>query len=252
MHPDTASRFVEIARQLASPPLSRGSEAMLATYLRPLSVSAWPDVAWQSSRLTRDGCPVEFAFCGNDPGLRMTIEPARPEAPEGTKLGCALRILEAMGQPRPERDLSVRWKQAQAGQRLRWGTWLGLRQSADGLKTKLYIEMPSSSVPPPAPGRLRMIGYEPETRRLESYYSLPGLNVFQLSYLLAQHGVADPASALEQLAALIGLPVASAPRWLRIGMSVAKDKKGDTADIALFFRASAAYQGQARIRDALL
>ena len=251
-HPDTASRFVEIARQIALPPLSRCCEAMLATYLRPLSVSAWPDIAWQSSRLTRDGCPVEFAFCGNDSGLRMTIEPARPEAADGTKLGCALRILEAMGQPRPDHDLSEQWERAQAGQRLRWGTWLGLRQTASGLQTKLYVEMPSPGAPSPAPGRLHMIGYEPETERSEFYYSLAGLNVLELSYLLARYGVADPASALEQLAELIGLPAASALHWLRLGMSIAKDRSGETTGITLFFRASAAYEGQARIRDALL
>src|SRR6185437_932746 len=235
MHPDTTSRFVEIARQMALPPLSRRCEAMLATYLRPLSVSAWPDVAWQSSRLTQDGCPLEFAFCGNDSGLRMTIEPARPEAPEETKLRCALRILEATGQPCPERDLFAQWEQAQMGQKLRWGAWLGVRQSAGGLQTKLYVEIPSAGAPLAAPGRLRMIGYEPETKRQEFYYSLPDLNVFQLTYLLAQHGVAGTAPLLEQLAALIGLPLASALHWLRLGMSIAKDRNVDTESIALFF-----------------
>lgn len=225
---------------------------MLATYLRPLSVPAWPDVAWQSSRLTQDGCPVEFAFCGNDPGLRMTIEPAGPEALEGAKLGRALRVLEAMGQPRPERDLCAQWEQAQAGQRLRWGTWLGLRQTANGLRTKLYVEMPMSVASRELPGRLRMIGYEPQTARTESYYALAALNGLQLSYLLTRYGVPDATSVLERLTYLAGLPVAAALNWLRFGMSIARDHSNVLVGVGLFFRASAAHGGQSRIRDALL
>jgi len=238
-------------------PLPPRDTAVLAGCLDPLRRSAWPDIAWQSSRLTRDGFPVEFTFCGQDDALRLTVEPGAPEIPEAIKLDHALRILESIGHPLPERALIARWRDVQAQASLRWGTWLGLRQSANGFRAKLYLEVPRGADIPtgiaaPLGGRLRMIGHEPEMQRSEFYYSLFNIDAHQLTRALSHYGIGEPHAVLDQLADLAGLPVATALHWLGIGFSIATGAAGEHRGAALFFRAAAAHGGQGRIRDALL
>lgn len=246
-----------IAKAWAPAPLSPRDEAVLASCLEPLRMSVWPDIAWQFSRLTRDGFPLEFAFTGHDAALRLTLEPAGPEASESNRLNCALRLLEAIGHALPECALIADWRGMQRETALRWGTWLGLRQTANGFRAKLYIEVPRGVRYPhaadaPMGGHLRMLGYEPETRRREFYYSLFNIDAPQFARALAQYEIENPHAALDTLAEMAGLPVATALQWLGIGLSVATDDDRKHLGTALFFRAAAAHGGQGRIRDALL
>jgi hypothetical protein len=246
-----------VAHALTPVPLPPPDEAALESCLEPLRMSAWPDIAWQFSRLTRDGFPLEFAFCGHEAALRLTLEPAGPEVSETSKLDCALRLLENIGHPLPEFALTAEWRDMQGQAPLRWGTWLGLRQTVEGLRTKLYLEVPRGARHPqatgaPLGGRLRMLGYEPRTRRSEFYYSLSDIDVHQLAHVLTQHGIEKPHAAMHALAGLTGLPVATALQWLGTGLSIATVDDRRLPGVALFFRAAAAHRGQGRIRDALL
>ena len=220
-------------------------------------MSVWPDIAWQFSRLTRDGFPAEFAFSGRDAALRLTIEPGGPELPEDEKLDAALRLLDAIRHRRPAPTLIALWRDIQRQAALRWGAWLGLRQSTKSVRTKLYVEVPrgaryQAASAAPLGGRLRMIGYEPDTERSEFYYVLPEKDAPRLSRTLEEHGIDEPGALLDAMAALAGLPVATALQWLGVGLSVATRVGRRHAGIAIYFRAAAVRGGQGRIRDALL
>jgi hypothetical protein len=252
-----AGEYAGIAECFAAPRLSARSLADLEACLEPLRTSCWPDVAWRSSRLTVDGCPVEFAFSSGDDLLRITLEPTGPECDESQKLECALRLLAAMDRQLPQPRLIEAWRTAQAAAPLRWGAWVGLRQSGERLRSKLYVEVPrdvhgAPVWPGPLNAAVRMIGHEPDTRRTEFYYSLSGATPLQLSHALARSGVTEPHVALEALAHCMGLPLASALRWAAIGFSMATEDGNQVPGAALFFRAGAARGASPRARAFLL
>lgn len=121
------------------------AEAVLLEVLRPVTDSAWPEIAWRYGVLTATGYPVELAWASRDTALRWTCEVAGPETPEADRLqlaqGAAANLLKSPLDLHP-------WTQAQQGHLLRWGAWLGLRQLNGTHRAKAYLELPSGEIAP--------------------------------------------------------------------------------------------------------
>jgi hypothetical protein len=244
IRPDPADEIVAAARRLCAPPLSPRAVSELGVALDPLRRSAWPQVAWRASRLTSGGFPVEFAFSANDDLLRITLEPGGPECDAADKLDLALASMRRMDQMLPPAGLVDTWREAQKGVSLRWGCWLGLRQDADSLRAKLYIEATDGwaqddRASSPLGGRLRMIGHEPRTRRTEFYHVLPRIAPRQLELYLERCGIAHPAPLLDTARSCLGMPLDSALKWTQLGLSRTIRDGAVLPGAGLFFRANA-------------
>ncbi|MCT9010791.1 hypothetical protein [Streptomyces rhizosphaerihabitans] len=179
---------------------------LLDAAVNRLESSSWPEVASTWSRLTPTGFPVELATASQSTGprgsggLRWTAEVAGPELPEAHRLPRAAALLAASGQaPRP--DLVARLVAAQSSTALRFGAWLGGRETTGrtpGLK--LYAELPSLAAAPlpghieaawyrlPTGTRPRMLGVEPARGRYELYARLPSVDAFDLLTFLYAAG----------------------------------------------------------------
>ena len=225
--------------------LDPAAAAFLPAALEPVARSAWPDVAWRFSRLTTDGCPVEFAFSTHDTVFRVTLEPAPPECPEQDRLGAALTLLETMGLSRPVAERVRDWKAIQRGAELRWGCWLGLRMTSTGPRPKLYVELPPT-YPVPVPGlRPRMLGYTPVEDMSELYVTVMQPSEERLHRLLSASAPEVRDRLLAMLASVVGVPLRIALDWLGIGASFA----GEAQAVALFCRARAVRGGAATLRQ---
>jgi hypothetical protein len=256
MRPDPADNCVALAQSIGDGRLGAQALTELATCLEPLRTSCWPELAWRASRLTLDGCPVEFAFSNRDDLLRITLEPAGPECEESCKLDRALHLLETLGGADVPAASIDHWRAVQRNARLRWGAWVGLREKNARLSAKLYVEIPGDAHRcADWTGSLnaltQMIGYEPGSRRLELYCALPEATTGQLAHLLARSGVGEPHAMLDMLENAIGLPLAGALRFIRIGFSVVVDDSHETRGATLFFRANAARRRLAWLRSML-
>ena len=227
--------------------LDPAGAALLEVALEPVARSAWPDVAWRFSRLTADGCPVEFAFSTQDNIFRATFEPAPPECPEWNRLGAALKLLETMGLPMPAAERVCDWRAIQSGAELRWGCWLGLRVTSAGPRPKLYMELPPTH-PVPVPGmRPRMLGYSPVDDTSELYFTMVQPSEPRLRHLLSASAPETQDRLLDTLASIVGVPLGIAFDWLGIGASFARDPPA----VALFCRARAVRGGPAVLRQRL-
>jgi hypothetical protein len=221
--------------------------ALLQAALEPVACSVWPDVAWRFSRLTEDGCPVEFTFSTHDNVFRATIEPAPPECPERDRLGAALTLLETIGLPMPPAEHVGEWLSLQSGAALRWGCWLGLRMTSAGPRPKLYLELPIT-YPVPVPGvRPRMLGYSPADDTSELYVTVVQPSEGRLRRLLWALAPEAQDRLLEMLANIVGVPLRIALDWLGVGASFA----GEPPAVALFCRARAVRGGPTVLRERL-
>jgi hypothetical protein len=211
--------------------------------LEPLAQSVWSDVAWRFSRLTPDGCPVEFGFSSDDASVRATLEVAGPEIAEHDRIEAACALLARLGQPAPEAAMISRWRALQAPVTLRWGCWLGLRRDDGVVQSKLYVELPRE-LPAPWPGaRSKMQGYDLSTQACEHYAALIEPSEASLLGLLAPLGGPARGRLLEALTELAALPLPTLLNWVGLGASV-----GEGGRIALFLRARALRDGAARLR----
>ncbi len=210
----------------------------LDAYLEPLARSCWPDIAWRFSRLTVDGCPVEFGVSSRDDALRITFEVAGPEYPDSNRLGRSLDILHDCVHRKPDSAMERTWRDLQTRGRLRWGSWMGLRLARGAIEPKLYIEVPHDcGLAPPAPlrGRVRMIGYDPVHERIETYVALPQMGRSELLRLLDGLDEDSRCTLLDLLGELIGVPLDIALDWIGLGASLVESPSGP--QFALFIRA---------------
>jgi hypothetical protein len=203
-------------------------------------------VAWRSSRLTTDGCPVEFAFSNHDAAFRATLEPAPPEIPEHAKLSAALNMLDSLGLAQPAESLVCEWRALQAGLRLRWGCWLGLRVTSAGPRPKLYIELPHGYPSPLSGGRPRMLGHDPVDGITEVYVNIVEPTENRIRQLLPVDCDLQT-SMLAALAEVIGVPLGVALDWVDLGASIARSP-GQRDRVALFCRARAVRGGPVSLR----
>ena len=246
----TSGDVLEIAQRFAEG-LAAREELMrcLGASLEPLSQSCWPDVAWRFSRLTVDGCPVEFGVSSIDDTFRVTFEVAGPESPDHERLAASLDILRDFVHCEPDSSTTRRWRNLQANGRLRWGAWAGLRCSGARVEPKLYLEVPRDihfTAPTPLPGRVRMIGFDPIRGRIETYVALSQLTQSALLHLLADLHDKTKHALLDTLTNLLGVPLHIALNWIGLGASIIEG--APTRQFALFIRARVVREGEPQFR----
>ncbi len=149
---------------LTSPQDVASSERSLLEALRPVTGSAWPEVAWRSGLLTATGYPVELAWASRDAALRWTCEVAGPETPAADRLALAARSAGVSVEP---------WEVVQRGQRLQYGAWLGVRQQDGARRSKVYLELPTGDL---APGPWTGAGRDLAGRVLDLTWRMAGVN----------------------------------------------------------------------------
>lgn len=204
-----------------------------------------------ASRLTRDGCPVEFAFSSSDAHFRTTVDPL---------LGVAdchhrLRRLGTMAGA-ADAEWLTGCERAQHGGALRWGAWLGLRSLDAGLGAKLYAEIPRGAVldapRAPAGGRLTMTGRDLSNGIEEYYYALPKVSETQLMLVANAAGVARGDALLDMLQQCWSLPITTALAWQTLGVSLRCRGGVPVPGLAVHFNAAALPDGNAYVRRAML
>lgn len=157
--------------------------------LGPLAATAWPELVWSFSRLTNTGFPLEFAWTDRDRAIRWTAEVAPPEFPERERLDLTSRL--AFGDAPPGTVAAV--ARLQAGPRLRFGAWLGVRHRDAADETKVYAELPAataaqtaSALGLPVPPVLHTVGLR---ARMVGILADGGLELYTRSHDLDERAV---------------------------------------------------------------
>ncbi|GLX10724.1 hypothetical protein [Microbispora sp. NBRC 16548] len=225
-----------------------------------LEQSTWPEAVTRWSRLTPSGFPVELTIGGD--ALRWTAEAAPPEVADSARLDLAVAILAAHGQA-PDPALADALRHAQAGADLRFGAWIGGRESparAGAFRLKLYAEIPPAFPPPglsapssfpwrllPYGARARMLGVEPARGRTEVYVRLPAVDPLALLPFMYATGHGAALGGVERgLADGLGRL-----RGRRLGLSVARESDGAT-ELALFASARTLFPAEPAMLAALV
>ncbi|MET0713336.1 MAG: hypothetical protein ABWY57_00355 [Mycetocola sp.] len=165
-------------------PTARTAERVVRTAMAERLTDGTPR-AWQGSRLTGDGFPVEVAFCTADDTLRLTLEPGRASCPPSLRLDRVNdTLVRCGGTPMPE-AVRLRLAAVQAGGPMRYGAWLGCRIAGGGRTFKLYVEVPPArALGPDWPAPLvladrdvvpRMVAVTQATGLVETYLRVPSL-----------------------------------------------------------------------------
>lgn len=233
---------------------------VLERLLRPVANSAWPDVAWQFSRLTGNGFPLELGFTSAGDGFRATIEVAGPEVRDADRLDLALQILRDEGLSAGPDLPAVR----RSPDDLSWGAWLGCRFSAEPTTYKLYVETPASSVrlvpawdawrplPSGATSELQMIGWDPASDTTELYFRTHGLTPDDVEALAARVGVAGVGELFSSIESLAGQGVPRVLAGRQIGYSVVVRRDGTAVALAVLGAGRVICGGERRVRPRLL
>lgn len=149
---------------------------------------------WVGSHLTGDGFPFELGFSTADDRIRATVEPGARMLPAAARLGAAVSILEGLTEPIP-RTVFEGLQTMQAAGSLAYGTWIGLRASAQDVSGKIYVEVPhgvplrARSLPFGSRKVIpRMIAYTPSSRTFEVYLRVHALEPSELPTVLSPIG----------------------------------------------------------------
>jgi hypothetical protein len=238
---------------------------LLHNHYAALDQPAW----WNSSQLTGGGFPVEFAFTTADSSVRYTADIGGLPIPPATRLELARETLKHFGEPELPPEVSAALHALQQSGSLRYGAWIGGRHSAGGDRFKLYCEVPGDDAPfdaqhpgfawlsasqaplPRLPDRavhLRMIGYEPATQRLESYFRVAHLATYHLPNLMQPLGLVAEASRLtEFIEGAYGYRLREKIPGGSVGFSYSLGPGGQGV-FTLFLFARALWGGDANIR----
>jgi hypothetical protein len=188
----------------ASEPAARSGTA-LYSILDGVCRSTWQEVAWEFSGLTYDGFPVEFAFSAADDTIRYVAEVSGPEVDSRERLDIAERRLASLGSVPIPKEVSEFLHRVQSSGQLQFGAWIGGRHGPGGDRYKVYAEVPRTSsevyrcfvsrilrcgsLLPGRKPRFQMIGYEPAKSRIELYFSITGLELWEIERLLSLAGM---------------------------------------------------------------
>lgn len=191
--------MLDIYTKIAPAPATR-TIAALQVLLQDLYQEPDEAIAWQTSALTGDGFPLEFAVTSGDTELRYTTEITTPLEAPTQRLALAQQRLQQLTQADIPDAFLGPLHQMQQGAQLRYGTWVGGRHGLTGDSYKLYVEVPASplatfrrqlldlQIPypmlPDRPLLLRMLGYNLTSRRLEAYFRVPQLESYHLPQLI--------------------------------------------------------------------
>lgn len=265
--PTLARAIRSIARQ--SPAVARATAAALELLLEGVHRSAWPEVAWTFSQLTGDGFPVEFTFASQREAVRYTTEVAGPEVAAAERLPRAERLLARLGSTSLPAEVSTLLRRLQNSAPLLYGAWIGGRHSPDGNRYKVYAEVPRAAaseanafvrtllgerrllatrVP-----RLRLIGYEPDTSRMELYFRTEHLDMWEVTHLLRRAGLASRAAQLlGLLEAAYDRPMTTVFPRSHCGFSFSLAPAAGPTVFSLFLFARSVFGGDGSIRRRLL
>ena len=263
------SRAIERIFDLRNDAAVQRAREALDALLTGVYGSAWPDVAWEFSRLTGDGFPVEFVFSTQDDDIRYTCEVAGPETAESERLGRAEHLLVEMGSVAPDPSQMDFLRAAQATGPLTWGTWVGGRHGPRDDSYKLYVECPAASgsvadrwIERLAGSRdllqrrataLRIAAYEPARSRMEFYFKTEDLEPGEVGALLRRFGLgARQGELLDLIAQAWGRPIRDRLPVGNSGFSIAAPLAGVCHAFSLHFYARSVFGGDARIRRRLL
>ena len=222
-------------------------------------------IAWQTSTLTGDGFPLEFAVTSSDADLRYTTEISTPLVAPVQRLALAQQRLRQLTPAEIPAAVLARLQQVQQGGELRYGTWVGGRHGLRGDSYKLYVEVPAADlatfhtplaecqIPYPTladrPVRLRMLGYNLTSRRLEAYFRVPQVESYHVPRLMQLCGAGDRASELwDFIEASYGYSLRGKLPGGSVGFSYSVAPDGLSPIFTLFLFARALWGGDARIR----
>lgn len=218
--------------------------ALLHRAIERLSESAWPEVAWQFSRINGDGYPVEFTYSTASAEVRFTAEAAGPEVDERRRLDLALALLDA---PPAAGVEMVRSMQRQGV--LRFGAWVG----GGAGRQKVYAECPpeTESAWAIAGAQLRMIGLTAGEATIEYYYRRNFLESADAGLLLQRCGLG---SRYEDLLAEVERATGRSPEAMLLptdaGYSIAETPAGHVVSVFTFARSL--WGSDANIRRTML
>lgn len=123
-HQSAIQTVLDIYTKVAPTPATRATAA-LQVLLQDLYQKSDQAIAWQTSTLTGDGFPLEFAVTSGDTDLRYTTEIATPLVAPVQRLALAQQRLQQLTQADIPDALLVPFQQMQQGGALRHGTWVG-------------------------------------------------------------------------------------------------------------------------------
>lgn len=252
-----------------SPALAERAGAALEIILEGVCCSRWPEVAWEFSRLTGGGFPLEFTFSSADETIRYVAEVAGPELAEAERLRRAGQLITRLGmRPLPDTVISSLSRIQSAGP-LRYGAWIGGRHGQRGDRYKLYAEVPKADAPEAddlihqllgaepllsqRTPRLMMIGYEPETSRIELYFRVAGLEPWEVGGLLRRTNLASrTAELLNLVEEIYGRSLERGLPGSRLGFSFSVVPDGMATVFSIINYAGVVCGGDKNIRRRLL
>lgn len=268
VHP-ALKRSIDLFGQ-RSPVLSARAFSALKTILQGVYHSNWPEVAWEFSNLTEGGFPLEFTFSSRDDSIRYAAEVAGPELAEVKRLCRASQMLSILGAKLPSEAMIATLCQIQTSGKLRYGAWIGGRHCYDSDCYKLYVEIPKNNthaandlikqflgVTPLLTQKmpqLVIIGYEPESSRVEFYFRVKGLELWEVGMLLRRVDLASrQADLLGLIEILYGRQIKdSLPGGAWIGFSFSITQGGGSPVFSIFTYAGSLCGSDKNIRCKVL
>lgn len=264
----TISQAIANMGKCAPEPAARAGAA-LDLILDGVYRSSWQEVAWEFSGLTYDGFPVEFAFSTADNNIRYTAEVSGPETDSAERLEIAARKLELLGDAIVRKEINELFRKILLSGSLKFGAWIGGRHDSGGDKYKLYVEVPKSdssehehfirdvlgdvNLLPSRNPRLQMIGYEPSTSRLELYFSINGIEFWEIKRLLSLAGMRDQCSSfISLIEEAYGHRAELALSQSRVGFSFSAEKSREKMVFSIFKSARSIFGSDKNIRKRIL
>lgn len=252
-----------------APEPSARAKASLDLILEGVYRSSWQEVAWEFSGLTYDGFPVEFAFSAADNTIRYVAEVSGPETDSAERLDIAemkLAYLKAVAMPKEVSELLHKFILSGP---LQFGTWIGGRHGPKGDRYKLYVEVPRSdfdeheylirdmlgdvSLLPGRNPRFQMIGYETTTSRLELYFSITGLELWEIERLLSLAGMRSQwPEFLSIIEEAYGYRPEMALSRSRVGFSFSAQRRTKEIVFTIFKSARSVFGSDMNIRNRIL
>ncbi|HTE24175.1 hypothetical protein [Flavitalea sp.] len=242
----------------------------LSGFLWPLQESIWPEIKYSFSRLTGDGFPVEFTFSSVTNAISYTTEIAGPETGEAKKIEIASALLQRKSNALPPVSISTTISKLVQQPTLTYGAWMAGRHDngkTDRFKTYLEVTetcaeigasflqrfLPDFSVMKRQHFSLRMLSAN-STGKIEYYFRLSSIDVWQLLYLMRCLGFAEQGKELLEFVGLL-----SKRKFDKsfigdsLGFSVALDEVGLPEAITIFtFNYKVFEPGDPCIRNSLL
>jgi hypothetical protein len=250
-----------------SPRTTEATVHSLSRLMAGVRHTGWPEVAWSFSHLTGTGVPIEFSWSPAERAVRYTCEIAGPESDPEDRLEQALGLLRELGASPLPGDLLGRLRELQFSGPLHYGAWVGGRHTEQGDDYKLYAEAPEKDSAasfleryfggraflPTRPVRFRLAAYAMGARRLEFYFRIGELEVWELGLLLDRcglyHRLPDLLSLVE---AAYGFPIGERLPGSNFGFSIAPATERKPAVLSLFAYADCVFGNDRVAREAIL